>query len=159
MGKPTLTGSRKYHQGRYQPVNPTKYIGNPTNIIYRSGWEKMFLQWCDITPAVLSYGSEELVIPYISPIDRRMHRYFVDFFIVVRQSDGTMKKFAIEIKPYAQTRPPRITKKMMTESVRYKLDTYAVNMAKWEAARKFCRMNGMDFVILTERNLIKGKRK
>ena len=117
------------------------------------------MKWCDITPQVLSWGSEELVIPYISPVDHKVHRYYIDFFIVVKQSDGTSKKFAIEIKPYNQTIPPRITKNMMTESIKYKIDTYAVNSAKWEAARKFCRQNNMDFVILTERNLLKGRKK
>lgn len=159
MNKPTLTGTKKYHQGKYRPINPQKYIGNPCNIIYRSGWEKIFLKWCDITSSVISYGSEELVIPYISPIDNKIHRYYIDFFIIVRQSDGTVKKFAIEIKPYNQTIPPKITKKMMTESIKYKLETYSINTAKWNAARKFCKQHNMDFVILTERNLLKGKKK
>ena len=123
------------------------------------GWEKAFLLWCDMTPAVLAYGSEEMVIPYISPLDGKPHRYFVDFFVVVRQSNGGTKKFAVEIKPLAQTRPPKITKRVLTESLKYQLDTYAVNQAKWEAAKKFCNQQGIEFIILTEVELLKGKKK
>lgn len=159
MGKPILTGHKKYHQGRFTPRNPQKYIGNPTNIIYRSSWERIFMAWCDMTPAVIAYGSEELVIPYISPVDGNQHRYFVDFFIIVRQQDGSKKKFAIEIKPYAETKPPRITKNMLTESVKHKINTYQVNQAKWQAAKKYCEVFNMKFVVLTERELLKGKQK
>lgn len=155
MAKPILTGNKKYHQGKFIPRNPQKYIGNPTNIVYRSGWEKIFLHWCDITSAVLGYGSEELVIPYISPIDGKIHRYYIDFYVVIKQSNGSVKKFAVEIKPYSQTKAPKITKKILTESLKYKLDTYAVNQAKWSAARKFCSEHNMDFIILTEKQLLK----
>ena len=158
MGKPLLTKNKKYHQGMYSPRHPEKYCGNPCHIVYRSGWEKAFLLWCDMTPAVLAYGSEEMVIPYVSPIDGKQHRYFVDFFVVVRQSNGTTKKFAVEIKPLAQTKPPKVTKKVLTESLKYQLQTYAVNQAKWEAARKYCKALGIEFIILTEAELLKGKR-
>lgn len=159
MSKPVLTRNRRYRQGQYRPLNPGKYIGNPCNIIYRSGWEKIFLQWCDITPSVLAYGSEELVIPYISPLDGKQHRYFIDFFIVVKQSDGAVKKFAVEIKPLAQTKPPKIGKKTINESLKRAIDTYTVNQAKWEAARAHCRRTGTEFIVLTEKELIKGKDK
>ena len=159
MSKPALTGKRKFHQGVFNPKNIGKYIGNPTNIVYRSGWERTFLNWCDKTPSVVAYGSEELIIPYISPLDNRQHRYFVDFFIVVKQPSGKHKKFAIEIKPYAQTIPPKAPKtKILTESAKAKVETYLVNQAKWEAARAFCKANNMEFIILTEKELLKGKK-
>lgn len=158
MNKPSLTGKKKYHQGIFRPKNIQKYIGNPTNILYRSGWEKSFLIWCDRTPSVIAYGSEELVIPYISPIDFKQHRYFIDFFVVIKKPNGMIQKFAVEIKPYSQTRPPRVSKtKVLTESAKSKVETYMINQAKWTAARDFCRKNNMEFIILTEKELLKGK--
>ena len=161
MSKPSLTGKTRFHQGNYRPKNPQKYLGNPTNIIYRSGWEKYFLQWCDMTPSVVGYGSEELIIPYVSPLDGNLHRYFIDFVVLVRQKDGSIKKFAVEIKPYSQTQPPKMSssRKMLTESLRKKIETYSVNQAKWEAAKKFCSQHNMSFIILTEKQLLKGKKK
>lgn len=158
MAKPVLTGKKKYHQGYFRPIHPQKYIGNPANIIYRSGWERLFLKWCDTTPSVLAYGSEELIIPYVSPVDRKVHRYYVDFYIVVKQQDGSVKKFAIEIKPESQTKVPKVTKNMLTETLRSKIQTYEINMAKWESAKRFCKSRGIEFVILTEKHLLKKRK-
>ena len=160
MSKPSLTGRTKFHQGIFKPKNTQKYIGNPTNIIYRSGWEKYFLQWCDMTPSVVGYGSEELIVPYVSPLDGRVHRYFIDFIVLIRQKDNSIKKFAVEIKPYSQTQPPKISskRKVLTESLQKKVDTYVINQAKWDAARNFCSKNNMSFIVLTEKELLKGKK-
>lgn len=159
MSKPSLTGKSRFHQGIFRPKNPQKYLGNPTNIIYRSGWEKYFLQWCDMTPSVVGYGSEELIVPYVSPIDGRLHRYFIDFVVLIRQRDGSIKKFAVEIKPYSQTQMPKVSskRKVLTESLKNKLDTFYINQAKWEAAKDFCSKHNMSFIILTEKQLLKGK--
>jgi hypothetical protein len=161
MNKPTLTGKKRFHQGVFKPKNPQKYLGNPTNILYRSGWEKYFLQWCDLTPSVVGYGSEELVIPYVSPLDGNLHRYFIDFVVLVKQQNGEIKKFAVEIKPYSQTQPPKISsrRKVLTESLRKQVETYSINQAKWEAAKKFCSKHNMSFIILTEKQLLKGAKK
>ena len=161
MNKQTLTGKKRFHQGVFKPKNPQKYLGNPTNILYRSGWEKYFLQWCDLTPSVVGYGSEELVIPYVSPLDGNLHRYFIDFVVLVKQQNGEIKKFAVEIKPYSQTQPPKISsrRKVLTESLRKQVETYSINQAKWEAAKKFCSIHNMSFIILTEKQLLKGAKK
>ena len=161
MNKPSLTGKTRFHQGVFKPKNPQKYLGNPTNIIYRSGWEKYFLQWCDLTPTVVGYGSEELIIPYISPLDGRLHRYYIDFVVLVKQQNGEIKKFAVEIKPFSQTQPPKVSskRKVLTESLKKKVETYSINQAKWEAARKFCSQHNLSFIILTEKELLKGKKK
>ena len=160
MNKPSLTGKTRFHQGVFKPKNPQKYLGNPTNIIYRSGWEKYFLQWCDLTPTVVGYGSEELIIPYISPLDGRLHRYYIDFVVLVKQQNGEIKKFAVEIKPFSQTQPPKVSskRKVLTESLKKKVETYSINQAKWEAAKGFCSKNNMSFIILTEKELLKGKK-
>ena len=140
------------YSGRYRPSNPTKYKGDPTNIIYRSLWERKFMVWCDKNENVLEWGSEEIIIPYISPVDGRVHRYFPDFYVRARTRDGRSTKLIIEVKPKSQTQPPkkqkRVTKKYLTE-----VKTYAVNDAKWKAAREYCADRKMSFVILTEKEL------
>lgn len=137
-------------------------MGNPTSIVYRSSWERKFIQWCDENPAIVQYASEEVVIPYISPIDNKQHRYFIDFFIAVRQKDGTIKKFLVEIKPFAQTITP-VVKRLLTEKAKEQfkeqMKTYMVNQAKWEAAKKYCQMRGFEFCVVTERHLFKAKGK
>lgn len=143
--------ARKYIQGYFKPKNPEKYVGDVNNIFYRSSWELKFLNWCDTNPSVLKYANEELIIPYLSPVDNRPHRYFVDFVILVKNRNGDLKKYAVEIKPEHQTEPPkqtRKTKKYLTE-----LATYAVNTAKWKSADAYCKKNNMEFMILTEKHL------
>ena len=140
------------YKGRYNPVNPKKYKGNPQNIIYRSLWERKFMVYCDTNDKVLEWGSEEIIIPYISPWDSKVHRYFPDFYIKVRQSSGNLKKFIIEVKPKKQTRPPkpveRKTKRWINE-----VRTFGINEAKWKHATKWCKDNDMEFKILTEEEL------
>ena len=108
--------------------------------------------WCDKNENVLEWGSEEIIIPYISPVDGRVHRYFPDFYVRARTRGGRIAKLIIEVKPSKQTAPPkkqkRITKKYLTE-----VKTYAVNDAKWRAAREYCADRRMEFVILTEHEL------
>ena len=140
------------YKGRYNPVNPKKYKGNPQNIIYRSLWERKFMVYCDTNDKVLEWGSEEIIIPYISPWDGKKHRYFPDFYIKVKQSSGNLKKFIIEVKPKKQTRPPkpveRKTKRWINE-----VRTFGINEAKWKHATKWCKDNDMEFKILTEEEL------
>ena len=128
----------KYHQGYYIPKNPEKYVGDVSNIYYRSGCERKFMKWADTNPAVLKWNNEEMVVPYISPVDMKPHRYFLDFLIMVQTRSGEIKKFAVEIKPLAQTMPPKAPKR---QTPRYltEMATYAVNQAKWEAAESFCK--------------------
>ena len=124
------------YKGRYNPVNPKKYKGNSHNIIYRSLWERKFMVYCDTNDKVLEWGSEEIIIPYISPWDGKKHRYFPDFYIKVKQSNGNLKKFIIEVKPKKQTRPPkpvvRKTKRWINE-----VRTFGVNEAKCKHAMFF----------------------
>ena len=140
------------YSGKYRPTNRKKYKGDPTNIIYRSLWELKFMKYCDLNENVLEWGSEEIVIPYVSPIDNRVHRYFPDFYVRVRSKTGRIEKLIIEIKPLKQTTPPkkqqRRTKRYITE-----VTTYAVNDAKWKAAREYCADRNWQFKILTEKEL------
>lgn len=110
------------------------------------------MKWCDSHDHILEWGSEEIVVPYRSPLDGRVHRYFVDFYAKVRNKSGTAKKYLIEVKPKKQTVEPKIpkrkTKRYLTE-----VTTYITNQAKWEAAREWCADHGLEFIILTEDHL------
>ena len=143
-----------YKQGFFSPKFPKKYIGDPTNIVYRSGWEKRVMQTLDENTNVLRWASEEIVIPYISPIDNRLHKYFVDFYVEARAPDGSIKKMLIEVKPQAQTQPPKAPKRR-TKRYISEVMTYGVNEAKWKAAREFCLDKGWEFRIITEAELFK----
>ena len=140
------------YKGRYTPKNPKKYKGDHHNIVYRSLWERKFMVYCDNSDNILEWGSEEIIIPYLSPWDGKLHRYFPDFYIKVRQASGNIKKFIIEVKPKKQTRPPepvhRKTKRWLNE-----VKTYSINEAKWKSASEWCSNNDMEFKILTEEEL------
>lgn len=140
------------YKGKFQPRNPQKYLGDPSNIIYRSRWELKFMGWLDSHPGVLQWGSEELIIPYRSPIDNRVHRYFPDFIIKKKTQDGKIDTVVVEIKPYAQTKPPSVqskaTKRYITE-----VQTWGINSSKWEAATNYCKERGWKFEIITEHEL------
>ena len=139
-------------KSRYKPTNPQKYNGNPNNIICRSSWERKFCRYCDLNENILEWGSEEFWIPYISPVDRRVHRYFPDFIIKVKESNGQIKTYVIEVKPAKQTRPPKPRKKV-TQSYIYECKTYATNQAKWKAADEWCKDKRVEFKIITEKEL------
>jgi len=140
------------YKGKYQPSYPKKYKGDPTNIIYRSLWERKFMVYCDTNENIIEWGSEEIALPYRSPIDNKVHRYFPDFLIKVKESNEQIKKYLIEIKPKRQTTPPpkpqRQTKKYLYEAYEY-----AKNQAKWEAAKEWCADRGYEFKVLTESEL------
>ena len=145
-----------YKQGFFRPTNPKKYIGDPTNIVYRSGWEKNVMDWADTNTNVIRWASEEVVIPYVSPIDNRTHRYYVDFYVEAVGRDGETRKMLLEVKPDAQTQEPkrqqRKTKRYITEVM-----TWGVNQAKWKAAENYCQEKGWEFRLITERELFSKK--
>ena len=140
------------YKGKYKPSYPEKYKGDPTNIIYRSLWERKFMVYCDTKETILEWSSEEKCIPYRSPIDNRIHRYFPDFIIKVKESDGSIKKYMIEIKPKKQTTPPPKPKRQ-TKGYLYEVYEYAKNQAKWEAAKEWCADRGYEFKVFTEKEL------
>ena len=108
----------RYKQGKYIPTRPGKYKGNYLNINYRSSWELKFMHWCDRTTSVTEWGSEEIIIPYVSPIDGKRHRYYPDFYVKVKG-----KKYIVEVKPLKQTKQPkkqtRVTKRYINEVITY----------------------------------------
>ena len=140
------------YKSKYKPNYPNKYKGDPKNIICRSSWERRFCSWCDLNENIISWGSEEFFISYVSPVDNRVHRYFPDFIIKVKESTGQIKTYVIEVKPKRQTQPPK-PKSRMTKGFLYEAKTYAVNQAKWKAAVEFCKDRMLEFKIITEDEL------
>ena len=136
----------------YNPSNPKKYKGNASNIICRSNWERRFCKWCDLSESILEWGSEEFFIPYISPLDKRVHKYFPDFIIKVKESTGQIKTYEVEVKPKRQTQPPK-QRKRVTKSYLYECKTWEVNKAKWKAAVEFCADRRIEFKVITEDEL------
>ncbi len=108
--------------------------------------------WCDHTDTVLLWSSEEYVIPYISPLDSKTHRYFPDFYVKIRNVDGKTEEWIVEVKPAAQTKEPK-KQKRLTKRYINEVKTYAVNKYKWDYALEWCKDRNFKFVIFTEREL------
>lgn len=126
--------ARVSYKGKFRPTFPNKYVGNPDNIWFRSLWELKLFQYLDVNSAVLQWSSEELAIPYISPADGKVHRYFPDVVMKARTRNGDIKTFMIEVKPKKQTAMP-------------------INEAKFAAATNYCEKIGWEFRIITENEL------
>jgi hypothetical protein len=140
------------YKGKYHPSFPRKYKGDPTNIIYRSLWERKFMVYCDKNQNILEWASEEIAIPYRSPIDNRVHRYFPDFYMKVKETNGKIKNYVIEVKPAKQTKPPKKPKRQTKGYIREAYE-YARNQAKWKMAKEFCADRQWEFKVVTEKEL------
>jgi hypothetical protein len=145
------------YKGRYKPNFPDKYKGDPTNIIYRSSWERNCMVYFDLNPKIIQWSSEEIVIPYKSPIDGKWHRYFPDFFVKIKNTSKTEKEYQIEtilieVKPFKETIEPKI-KKRMTRQYLVEVQKWGINSAKWKAALEYCKDRNWQFKILTEKEL------
>lgn len=126
--------ARVSYKGLFQPTNPEKYLGNVSNIWFRSLWELKLFQYLDTNSAVLQWSSEELAVPYVSPLDGRIHRYFPDVIFKGRTRKNEIKTFMVEVKPKKQV-------------------AYELNEAKFAAARQYCDHLGWEFKIVTEDEL------
>ena len=142
----------KSYKGFFRPKNPSKYKGDPSGIVFRSSWELKFMNYLDAHPDVLEWSSEEFAIPYRSPVDGRVHRYFPDFWVKQKNVHGDVETVVVEIKPKKQTQPPvvqtRRTKRYINEVM-----TWGVNSAKWQAAEEYCNERKWKFRIFTEQHL------
>ena len=139
------------YKGWFTPKHRSKYKGDSENVVYRSSWELRVMKWLDENPSVIWWASEELIIRYKSPIDQKIHRYFPDFIVRLKQKNGTESTVVIEIKPQKQTVKPeqkRKTKRYLQEAA-----TYAINQEKWRAADLFCKEHGWQFKVLTEKDI------
>lgn len=141
-----MAGGRTTFKGLFVPKNPQKYLGDPKKIVFRSGWELKLFQWLDRTPAVMQWASEEFSVPYLSPFDNAVHKYYPDALVIYKDKFGNLKKEIIEIKPYKET---ILTPKA---SERDKM-ALVLNQAKWKAAARFAEMQGMSFRVITEKTM------
>jgi len=139
------------YKGKYRPINPQKYIGNSSGIIYRSLWERKFMVFCDTNPNILKWSSEEIAIPYYFTIDKKVHKYYVDFVIQTKDKHGIIKTYLIEIKPAKQTQKPQ--KRKNTRKYIKEMMEWEKNNCKWEAAKNYAKEKQWEFKILTENEL------
>tara|TARA_R100001443_G_scaffold1267_1_gene4862 strand:- start:7814 stop:8251 length:438 start_codon:yes stop_codon:yes gene_type:complete len=139
------------YKGKYKPSYPQKYKGDPTNVIYRSLWERKFMVYCDKNENILEWSSEEIALPYKSPLDNRIHRYFPDFYIKVKEGNK-IQKYLVEIKPKRQVSEPKVPKRK-TKGYIYEVKEYVKNQAKWKSAQEFCEDRQWKFKIMTEDDL------
>lgn len=144
--------NKNYKQGVFRPLNKEKYKGT-LPIVYRSSLELKVFRWFDHNPKVISWGSETVIIPYKSPADGKLHRYFVDANITLADGD-THYKYLIEIKPYAQVMPPKKSNRKKPSTILYESITYDINQAKWQAAREWCKRHNYKFLIFTEKHIL-----
>jgi hypothetical protein len=140
-----------FQQGWYTPRNPHKYVGNLEKIRYMSSYELETHQFFDNNKRVLRWSSEPIAIPYLKPTDGRVHKYLPDYWVEYVTKDGEVVQEIIEVKPKSQTKKPRAGAKYSV----YEQLTFAVNMAKWEAAKAFCQAQGMKFHLITEGSIFK----
>lgn len=132
--------------GKFVPKNPDKYVGDVDKIFFRSLWETKVMQWMDSRSSIIRWGSEEIAIPYLSPADGKVHRYFPDFFIEYITESGEIKKEIVEVKPLHESEDK------YAKSERSK-NALLVNKSKWRAADRYCEERGMTFRVLTERSI------
>ena len=139
---------RKSYKGLIKPTHPKKYVGNTNQIVYRSLLERKFMRYCDLNDDIIYWASEELPIRYFNPLDKKYHRYFPDFVVKTIKNE----KYMVEIKPSRQVDKPK-TPKRKTRSYMIESFNYIKNQAKWQAAKSYCSDNGMEFKIITEKDL------
>jgi hypothetical protein len=135
-------------------VNPSKYLGDPSKIIFRSSWERKFATYCDNNERILAWASEPLEIPYLNPVEGAMRPYNVDFYVKVKTGDTTYREYLVEVKPSRQLKQPvaptgRITEKRMT-AYTDQMKTYLINLAKFKAAKDYSQGRGWEFIVVTE---------
>lgn len=135
----------RWAQGKYQLMNPEKYVGVGTPR-YRSGWEHSFMRFCDTNENVLQWASESIAIPYRHPLTGKMTTYVPDFLITYRTRDNTVKAELIEIKPKKQS----VIESRMSSRDRA---VVAINYSKWDVATKWARRHGLIFRVITESDM------
>jgi len=142
----------KFSQGFFTPTHPEKYIGKGS-IKYRSSWELRFMNFLDTHPSVKQWASESISIKYENPVAKKVKSYVPDFFIIYEDANGNRKGELVEIKPHKET-----TLEAAGRSVKNQIQA-VVNQAKWEAAKEFCKRNGINFRVVTEHDMFTNTKK
>jgi hypothetical protein len=147
----------KFKQGYYEPKNPEKCILTKESLdskgnMFRSSWELRAMRFFDLHPGILKWSSEPFGLEYFNPVKGKVSKYFIDFYCETQ----TGEKFLVEVKPFKETIKPKIPKNQTPKSLEVyqsAIATFAVNTAKWDAAKKFCENKGIKFLILTEKEI------
>jgi TnsA endonuclease N terminal len=147
-----MTYSKDSYRGKFTPKRPEKYVGDVNSITYRSSYELRFMKWCDQNDSILKWNSEEVVVPYFSPVDKQMHRYFVDFVVELKNVRGEVKVYLVEVKPFKYTQEPVPPKRKSRQFIEEVIQ-WEVNKAKWASAKHFADSKGWQFMLVTERDL------
>jgi hypothetical protein len=134
--------ANNFRQGFYEVKNPQKYVGRGKPK-YRSGWEFTFMLFLDNNDHILQWASESISIPYRNPLTGKMSTYVPDFLVTYRNRDNTMRAELIEIKPRKQS----LIEEKQSQRDRAQV---AINYAKWDAATKWARQNGLTFRVINE---------
>lgn len=149
--------NNKYKQGFYQLRNPEKYKGDPSNIKYRSSWELAFCNYLDNNDTIIKWACEQPIITY-SDLRNKVHRYYPDFYYEkTTNDDNLMTRVIVEIKPHVELFPPERPKNETAkalENYEYSVRMHIKNKLKWAAAEEYAKKRGMQFIILTEKQLI-----
>jgi len=140
-------------KGKFKPIHPEKYKGDPRMIEYRSSWELNFMKWLDDNPNVIKWMSEERAIWYYDPVAKKKRRYFPDFIVKYKRRDGVVIEEVVEIKPHKHVTGPNPNPKRRTKAWVNECLTYATNQAKWKAATEWAEDRGMNFRLLTEQDV------
>lgn len=140
--------SRKFAQGFFEVRNQQKYLGKGKPQ-YRSGWELAFMRFCDNNDSIVGWASESITIPYRHPLTGKMTNYIPDFLIQYRNRDNQVFTELIEIKPKKQS----VIESKMSAKDRA---VVAVNYAKWDAATKWCKRQGLKFRVITEDDIFRN---
>ena len=143
----------KTYKGKYRPKFPKKYKGNYNNIIYRSLWERKCMVYFDTNPKIISWSSEEIVIPYFDSVTKTRRRYYPDFLISVIDKTGEKRTHLIEVKPSKHLQPPVPKKGKRRSTLLQEAKAYYMNMDKFEAAEAWCKKKEIKFSIWTEKEL------
>jgi len=150
----------EYRSGKYEPRNPEKYIGDIHNIIYRSSWEYRFCTYCDTNESILKWSSEPVSIDYYNPLDKKEHKYNVDFYIKVLKESGEEQDWIIEIKPENQTKKPiyeGVNTLSKLKSYNRNMQIWITNQAKFKAAKEWAAKRGYKFGVIDENFLFRSK--
>ena len=147
-------GKRAWKQGIFTAIHPSKYKGSHP-IVYRSSLELHVMRFFDNASFVIEWGSETIIIPYVKPTDGKVHRYYTDFNVKMKDKAGVLHKYIIEVKPYKQTIPPTNHGNKKQKTLIYEQINYGINHAKWESAREWSKKHGYIFTIITEKDINK----
>lgn len=145
--------AKSFRTGKYHLQHPEKYMGNANNVVYRSSWELRMNRFLDNNTQILKWSSEEIKIPYLHPLDGRVHHYFPDYYIEYINKDGEVVQEMVEVKPLAQTTAPKKSRGKSNKTALYESQTFAINQAKWKYAMAWCEKRNIRFRVLTEKSL------